>query len=311
MAALAASTQGDQVASFASTHSATTSSSARFFSTISKIIAFWAALPMEMTSISLWAPGHFVATSLFTILSTDACWKPQAEPFDWPDSSTHSPSAGVPGHPVELVGREEPVRLPEHHEHRLLGRDRALQLRDHRALRAAGDRLERQADHGDHVLRPRAPVGRVRDQTAFREGVRGRERLGAVIERLVARQSRALVVHVGRIDPAFLGLESELAEHHDVPALHRLRIDVADVVGPDLGLQVDVALGDGRELRYRTGRDVLDRVADLLKQISGDVSRDVLAGPLVDRDLDRLVGIRPRAGDRNEGDECRRDSSIQ
>lgn len=61
---------------------------------ISSIRAFMVALSMDRTSSSLWAPGHFAAKSLFTILSIDACWKPQADPLDWPDSSTHSPSAG-------------------------------------------------------------------------------------------------------------------------------------------------------------------------------------------------------------------------
>ena len=34
-----------------------------------------------------------MATSLFAILSTEACWKPHAEPRICPSSSTHSPSA--------------------------------------------------------------------------------------------------------------------------------------------------------------------------------------------------------------------------
>ena len=53
IAALAASTQGPQVASFASTHSAITSSRPRFLLSISSISAFWAALSIDMTSISL------------------------------------------------------------------------------------------------------------------------------------------------------------------------------------------------------------------------------------------------------------------
>ena len=53
IAAFAASTQGPQVASFASTHSAITSSSLRPLLSISSISTFCVALSIEMTSISL------------------------------------------------------------------------------------------------------------------------------------------------------------------------------------------------------------------------------------------------------------------
>ena len=53
IAAFAASTHGPQVASFASTHSAITSSSLRPLLSISSISAFWVALSIDMTSISL------------------------------------------------------------------------------------------------------------------------------------------------------------------------------------------------------------------------------------------------------------------
>ena len=53
IAAFAASTQGSQVASFASTHSAITSSSLRPLLSISSISAFCAALSIDMISISL------------------------------------------------------------------------------------------------------------------------------------------------------------------------------------------------------------------------------------------------------------------
>jgi hypothetical protein len=52
---------------------------------------------------------------------------------------------------------------------------------------------------------------------------------------------------------------------------------------------VQVALGDGGELRNRAGRYVLDVVARLLQQFAGNGGRNVLAGPFVDRQLDRLV----------------------
>ena len=53
MAAFAASTQGPQVASLASIHSATTSSSLRPLLSISSINAFWAVLSMAIISMSL------------------------------------------------------------------------------------------------------------------------------------------------------------------------------------------------------------------------------------------------------------------
>ena len=79
----------------------------------------------------------------------------------------------------------------------------------------------------------------------------------------------------------------------------------AHVVGPDLGLQVEVALRDCAELRHRTGRLDFDRVPGLLEQAPGDMGGDVLSGPLVDGDSDGIRGISPCAGGRRSGEHCR------
>ncbi len=58
----------------------------------------------------------------------------------------------VPFHLIEIICREHPVRLPEHHEDWFLRRIGGLQFGNHSALTAAGDGLIRKFDCGDNGL---------------------------------------------------------------------------------------------------------------------------------------------------------------
>ena len=193
--------------------------------------------------------------------------------------------------PVELDFGVDPVRCPEHHQHRLLGGIGALHLGDHGAFRTTGNGLQRQTGIGNQILGAGAPVSRIGDQAALWEGLGGAERLGAFDQRIGGRQARALFFHVRRVDPAFARRQAQAADLDDVAGFDGLGKDIADIVVPDFRLQMQVALGDGGKLRHGAGGDILNVVTGLLEQFAGDMGGDVLSGPFVDGDLDRVIGF--------------------
>ncbi len=212
---------------------------------------------------------------------------------------------------LHVIGRHRPVRLPEGDQQRRLLLGRGAQLGDQRALRARRHRLERQVEAGHPVGARRAPVGGVVDETALRDRLGGGEDHRAVLQRLPGGQAGAELGDMGGVGDALLGVEAEIADLDDAAGLDLLGVVVGDVGRPDLQRRVDLAVGHGLVHVHVAGGDVLDLVAGGLQHGAGDMGGDVLAGPFVDGQADRLVDGAHLGGADRTGQQSHRDGALQ
>ena len=128
------------------------------------------------------------------------------------------------------------MRRPEAHQQGLVLRDGRLQLGDQGAFRPGGNRAE--GNIGIPQLRAacRSPVGRIVQQSAIRESVRGGKRLGTggILQGRPIGQPGANGFGIGRVDPAVPAVETELSDLLQFPFGLRLGIDIAQIARPDL-----------------------------------------------------------------------------
>ncbi len=182
------------------------------------------------------------------------------------------------------------MRRPHHHDQRALLLGRAFQLGHQGALAAGRHGLIGNGEPLDDIGRARAPIGGIGQDAPFREGLGRRQGLGAIDQRLPVGQARADLFHMLGIGPALVGIQAKIADVDDLAAVAGLDPIVADVVGPDLQARRQRAVGQRRELREVARGDVFHLIAGALQDLAGDARGDVLAGPLIERQLDRLVG---------------------
>jgi hypothetical protein len=88
--------------------------------------------------------------------------------------------------------------------------------------------------------------------------------------------------------PGFAGLDAEIAQLHHLAGGGRLVIGLAHIVRPDFQGGGHRAVLDRLELRQIAGRGIFHIVAHALQHFAGDIGGDVLAGPFIDRQLDRI-----------------------
>ena len=142
-------------------------------------------------------------------------------------------------------------------------------------------------------------------------GLRRGERLRAPVERLPVGQSRAFLLHVHRIPPFLDRDHAGLVEIDRLAGRERRLHRVLAGGLPYLHRDVQIAALQARELRDVIGLHVLDVVAHLIEHRAHDVGGDVLAGPVVDGELDRILRLHGRrgrrAGEPHHGQHCHRE----
>ena len=165
------------------------------------------------------------------------------------------------------------------------------------------DHGEGQSQRRDALVVKAFPGHRAAEIAALRRGLRRREGLGAfrVLQRFPVGQARAFLLHVFGIPPLFLGLRSELAEALGlagrVGGLHGL----AGGGVPELHADVEVAVGQaGGQAGEIVGGRIFDGVAELFQDAAEDLGVEVDAGPVEQRDLDRVVAIPARRPGRSD-----------
>ena len=154
---------------------------------------------------------------------------------------------------------------------------------------------EGQPERLDALVVETFPGHRAAEIAALRRGLRRRERLGAfrILQRFPIGQAGAFLLHVFGIPPFFLGLGAERAEllglAGGVGRLHRL----AGGRVPEFQADRQVAIGQaGGQAREIVGGRIFDRVAELFEDAAQDLGVEIDAGPVEQRDLDRIVRFR-------------------
>ena len=113
-----------------------------------------------------------------------------------------------------------------------------------------------------------------------------------ILERFPIGQARALLLHIDRIPPLFLGLGAERSElfglARGIRSLHSFTCRRVPIFDADR----DVAIGEtGGQARKIVAGGIFDRIAQLLENAAKDFGIDIDAGPIEQSDLDRIVGF--------------------
>ena len=144
----------------------------------------------------------------------------------------------------------------------------------------------------DTLLVTLQPVHRATKEAALATRIRRGEHRSAVVERLPVRQTRADVLNVGRVPPVLTGLGVVRCRIDHTTRVDLLHEGHTKGAFPDLMDEVHVAFTHRGVHQRGIRRDVLHRVAGGLQDRTNGVDAGDLAGPVVDRQLDRIRRIR-------------------
>ena len=172
-----------------------------------------------------------------------------------------------------------------------VSRIRARRTAPHRCRRA---RPRSRGERTGALVVVTAPGDRTAEITSFRMGLRRGERFRAPVERLPVRQPRTCLLHVHRIPPLLDRDHAGLTEIDGLAGRERRLHRILAGGLPHLHRDVQIAGLQARELRDVVGLHVFDVVAHLVEHRAHDVGRDVLAGPVMDGELDRVLRLHGR-----------------